>query len=248
VQTAPTTETPERPHERGRRDRAGARRRFRALGLLAASASALALCGCGGSRAPAVASITTTGSSSAGGTTAPSTTAPSTPAPSTAAGSDVTGSGSPSSAAQAGQDDALRYAQCMRESGVPGFPDPDAGGGFVFQDGGGVDPSSPSFKAAQATCRKLLPNGGPPAPGSSTHPSPQALAELVKAAQCMRRHGISDFPDPRTSVPSNPFPGGGGGVISDIDGVILVFPAALDMQSPAFTRAAAACDFPLHNH
>jgi hypothetical protein len=65
----------------------------------------------------------------------------------------------------------------------------------------------------------------------------------------MRRQGISDFPDPRTSDPSNPFPAGGpGGVISDIQGVILVFPAAIDTQSPLFTQAAKACGFPLHNH
>ena len=63
----------------------------------------------------------------------------------------------------------------------------------------------------------------------------------------MRRHGVHDFPDPRTSVPSNPF-GSGTGVISDIEGVILIFPSTIDQQSPAFTRAAAACAFPLHNH
>jgi hypothetical protein len=37
-------------------------------------------------------------------------------------------------------------------------------------------------------------------------------------------------------------------MVSDIDGVIFVFPASLDTQSQAFTRAAAACQFPLHNH
>ena len=62
-------------------------------------------------------------------------------------------------------------------------------------------------------------------------------------------HGIPQFPDPRTSVPSNPFGSGSGyGVISDIEGVILVFPSTIDEQSPAFTHAAAACAFPLHNH
>jgi hypothetical protein len=72
---------------------------------------------------------------------------------------------------------------------------------------------------------------------------------MVKVAQCMRRHGVPDFPDPRTSVPSNPFPvDSTGGVISDIDGVILVFPATVDEQSPSFTRAAATCQFSLHNH
>jgi hypothetical protein len=69
---------------------------------------------------------------------------------------------------------------------------------------------------------------------------------MLKVAHCMRRHGIADFPDPRTSVPSDiaRFVG----VISDIDGVILVFPSTIDEQSPAFAQAAAACGFPLHNH
>ena len=64
----------------------------------------------------------------------------------------------------------------------------------------------------------------------------------------MRRNGVYDFPDPRTSVPSNPFGSGVRRVISDIEGVILIFPSTIDQQSPAFTRAAAACAFPLHNH
>jgi hypothetical protein len=136
----------------------------------------------------------------------------------------------------------------MRANGVPNFPDPSAGGGFVFQAGSGVDPSSPAFTAARAKCQKLLPTIGL-APGSTTQPTAQWLAHMVKVAQCMRRRGIPDFPDPKTSVPSNPFPGGSpGGVISDIQGVILVFPSTIDMQSPLFTRAAAACGFPLHNH
>ena len=68
---------------------------------------------------------------------------------------------------------------------------------------------------------------------------------MVKAAQCMRAHGITAFPDPATKVTALPR---GGGVISDIGGVILEFPASLDIQSPAFVRAANACKFPLHNH
>jgi hypothetical protein len=65
-------------------------------------------------------------------------------------------------------------------------------------------------------------------------------------AQCMRRHGISNFPDPSATFPSHP--PAGGGVISDRDGVILVFPDTIDEQSPLFTRAAAACGFQLTNH
>jgi hypothetical protein len=76
------------------------------------------------------------------------------------------------------------------------------------------------------------------------------MAQMLKVSQCMRRHGISGFPDPRTSVPPHGLAGAGVGVgvISDIDGVILVFPSTIDEQSPAFTAAAAACSFPLHNH
>ena len=137
----------------------------------------------------------------------------------------------------------------MRADGVPNFPDPQPGGGFMFKAGTGIDPSSPAFKAAQAKCSKFLPSGGGLAPGTQTHPAAQWLARMVKAAQCMRAHGVPDFPDPRTSVPSNPFPAGsGGGVISNIEGVIFVFPDTLDMESPAFVHAAAVCKFPLHNH
>jgi hypothetical protein len=139
----------------------------------------------------------------------------------------------------------LRFAECMRSHGVPDFPDPSSGGGFVIGRESGIDRSSPAFEAARAKCWKLLPGGGPPGPGSTTHPSGPTFAHFVKVAQCMRRHGVADFPDPRTSVPSN---FGGRGVISDIDGVILVFPASIDTQSPVFTRAANACGFPLHHH
>ncbi len=90
----------------------------------------------------------------------------------------------------------------------------------------------------------------PPGPGSGAPPSAQALAKMLTVSQCMRSHGVPNFPDPRTSVPSNLHPPAAGAsrfVISDIEGVILVM-GSIDTQSPAFTRAAAACAFPLHNH
>jgi hypothetical protein len=188
--------------------------------------------GCGGSSpSPTVARL---GSASTSGSTA-------------VAGDGGASSGSPSPSAPGLA--ALAFAKCMRSNGVPGFPDPQAGGGFLFRADAGIDPPSPAFKAAQAKCHKLLPGGGPPGPGSTTNPSPQTLAHYLEVAQCMRKQGVYDFPDPRTSVPSNPFGSApGGGVISDIEGVILVFPSTIDQQSTTFTRAAAACAFPLHNH
>jgi hypothetical protein len=129
----------------------------------------------------------------------------------------------------------LKYASCVRKHGVPNFPDPNANDGFAIH----VDPASPAFRAAQATCHKLLPGGGPPARGSATHPSAQALAQMLKTSECMRSHGIHDFPDPGSRMPSNPPTRG---VVADTGGVILVFPSALAMRSPAFAQAEGACN------
>lgn len=133
----------------------------------------------------------------------------------------------------------------MRSSGVHDFPDPSPSGGFTIHTGSGVNPSSPAFKSAQSKCRQLMLGSGL-APGTTTHPTSQWLAQMVTAAQCMRRHGIPNFPDPTTTVP--PMPIDGRGVISDIDGVIFTFGDTIDTQSTAFVRAATACGFPLHNH
>jgi hypothetical protein len=194
------------------------------VAVLASAGPLLALAGCGGG-SPSngrVAHLATNAGSRttiSGGATGP-------------------GSGSPEA-------EALAFAKCMRSGGLPNFPDPKAGGGFEFQRGAGVDPSSPAFKAAQAKCKKFQPEG----PGSGPPPSAQTLAHYLKVAQCMRSHGVPEFPDPRTSVPSNLHPPAGASrfVISDIEGVILVM-GSIDTQSPTFTRAAAACAFPLHNH
>ena len=137
---------------------------------------------------------------------------------------------------------ALAFAQCMRARGVPSFPDPQPGGGLLFRAGNAVM-SSPAFRTAQAKCWKLLPGGGPPGPGSTTHPTAQTLAKLLRIARCMRQHGISDFPDPRTSVPSNLTPEVYAEV-TDFDGAILLFPRTLNLLAPAYRQDLAACGAP----
>ena len=128
----------------------------------------------------------------------------------------------------------LALAKCMRSHGVPNFPDPVGGG---FQVGPGLDLSAPAFKAAQAACQRFMPLlGGPGGPKFSE----QSLVRVRKTAVCMRAHGISQFPDPSTTRP----PASAlstAHVITDFDGAFLVFPSTLDMQSPAYTRAADAC-------
>lgn len=135
----------------------------------------------------------------------------------------------------------LGFARCMRSSGVPNFPDPTPGRGLLFPVGGGFNPSSPAVTAAQAKCKKLLPGGGLPGPGAKTHPSAQTLAKLVRIAECMRQHGVSQFPDPRTSVPANL---AGIDQITDFDGAILLFPHTLNLQAPAYKLALTACGAP----
>jgi hypothetical protein len=197
--------------------------RARLLVAAAPLSVALALAGCGGSSttSPSVAHL----SSGKGASTASSEGRGSSPE-------------SPASLQQA----MVAFAKCVRANGVPNFPDPSSGsGGFPVHARGLIN--SPLFKAAQAKCHKLVPEG----PGSGPPPSPQTLARFLNIARCMRRHGVSDFPDPRTSAPPNPL---GSGIVelSDIEGVILLFPSTIDQQSPVFTRAAATCAFPLHNH
>ncbi|WP_253888390.1 hypothetical protein [Actinokineospora diospyrosa] len=50
-------------------------------------------------------------------------------------------------------------ARCMRENGVPDFPDPDETGGIRIEadKDGGLNPESPEFKAAEQKCDRFLP-------------------------------------------------------------------------------------------
>lgn len=165
----------------------------------------------------------------------------SSPNPTTASGGSTASKSSAASASSSGPSasapGALAFARCMRANGVPNFPDPTPGGGFAFQ----APVSSPALKGAQAKCQKLLPGGGPPGPGSKTHPSAQTLGKLLKIAECMRTHGVPQFPDPRTSVPSNPV---GIREITDFDDAILLFPSTINMQAPAYRQALTACGAP----
>ena len=146
-----------------------------------------------------------------------------------------TASTSPSSSIS-GESPGLAFARCMRANGVPNFPDPLPGRGLQFS----VNPDAPAVRSAHAKCQKLLPGGGPPGPGSHTHPSEGTLVKLTRIAQCMRHHGVPQFPDPRTSVPAN---AGQGQYqeITDFDGAILLFPPTINLQAPAYRQALHAC-------
>lgn len=108
----------------------------------------------------------------------------------------------------------LAFAKCMRSHAVPNFPD-----GPNIPDGVA---QSPAFQSAAAVCRsKLQPGGGPHGVSESTKLS------LVRHAQCMRAHGVPNYPDP--NIPSHgPYDFGP--------------PASVNTNAPAFKHAATACE------
>ncbi|HVQ93076.1 MAG TPA: hypothetical protein VMU51_18715 [Mycobacteriales bacterium] len=80
----------------------------------------------------------------------------------------------PKQAAEA-QQHALAYSKCMRSHGIKNFPDPKfKGNSTELGLPKGLNPNTPQFRAADATCRKLVPgpDGGPggPGPGGGTGP------------------------------------------------------------------------------
>ena len=121
----------------------------------------------------------------------------------------------------------LQYAECMRRTGVPDFPDPTKTGIHINAGpGSDLNPNSPQFEHAQSVCQRLLPNGG------KLNPAARAalVAQALKFSQCMRAHGVTDFPDPQ--VQSN---GGIGIRISATPG------SDLNPNSPTFEAAQSAC-------
>ncbi len=127
----------------------------------------------------------------------------------------------------------LAIAECMRSHGVPNFPDPTLTSGGEGYPGGIVESSSgsltvdgipfsgPAFQSAEKRC-KLFGGGTAPPPISES----QKLA-LFHFAQCMRKHGVPNYPDPT-------FPAGGGIARQSVPG--------LNPDSPAVKQAAAACN------
>ena len=54
-----------------------------------------------------------------------------------------------------------QFARCMRENGIPNFPDPDENGGIqISPDELGVGPGDPAVEAAEEACRQYMGPGG----------------------------------------------------------------------------------------
>jgi len=50
-----------------------------------------------------------------------------------------------------------KFAQCMRDNGVPKFPDPSEDGGGIMLNGDDLDPKSETFKKAETACSQYQP-------------------------------------------------------------------------------------------
>jgi len=101
----------------------------------------------------------------------------------------------------------VKFAECMRANGVPHFPDPDTKGAVNF----GVDVSREVWLKAVDACKALKPPGA-----LSSKRTPKEQAASLRFAQCVRDHGVKDFPDPVNGepmidtykIPSSNKPGG----------------------------------------
>ena len=124
---------------------------------------------------------------------------------------DTTGSaGTTNGAADQGltkQEKAVKFAECMRASGVPHFPDPDPHGDTNF----GVDVTREVWLKAIDACKALKPPGA-----LSSKRTAKEQSATLRFAECIRRHGVRDFPDPVNGepvidtykIPSSNKPGG----------------------------------------
>jgi hypothetical protein len=113
-----------------------------------------------------------------------------------ATGTSATSSPSTSSGTSTYQK-AVAYAQCMRQHGVPNFPDPLPNGGFALGPavtGGKNGQVSPQYQAAVNACASLSPVGV-----LTPEQQQKALNQLLKVSACMRSHGFKNFPDPTFS-------------------------------------------------
>jgi hypothetical protein len=177
-----------------------------AIVVVAPIVVAFLLAACGGGSSPAsVAHI---------GKSAPTTTVPL-----------ATGSGGLPNLQQMYQD-TLAYAGCMRSHGDPSFPDPELVNNaheHGITMGQGVDQSSPQYVSANKTCKHLLPNNGN---GPTQGQLEQMMAQALKYSDCMRSHGLPNFPDPTESS---------GGISMRIGG------PGLDPNSPQFQTAQKEC-------
>jgi hypothetical protein len=142
--------------------------------------------------------------------------------PGAATGSPVTGA-SPSADGSTGL---LAYSSCMRSHGVPNFPDPASSGGIPKETGQQLGVSDSQLQAAQNACQHLIPPGESLSGQQIQTITAQQQQYYLKAAACMRSHGITNFPEPVFQNGQVEFP--------ELQHLV-------DLNSPQFTQAYHIC-------
>ena len=119
----------------------------------------------------------------------------------------------------------VRYASCMRTHGVPGVPVPIGfrNGKPVFdvQQDSTVNSHTPLYGRANVACRSLLLSPH----GAGEQITAKDQADYLKAARCMRAHGVREFPDPVFIGGQVSFP----------------VPTGVNVHSPQVLRAETTC-------
>lgn len=121
----------------------------------------------------------------------------------------------------------LAFSRCVRSHGVGDFPDPPAGAANTkFPSAQQLRVGSSQLNAGETGCQHLLPAGidGHFRPAEVSH----LLIGLVNFSQCMRHHGVQNWPDPTVGSGGRP-------------GFNLVGIQGLDANSPQFQHALHEC-------
>lgn len=135
-------------------------------------------------------------------------------------------------------------AQCLREHGVPDYQDPVlTADGHVFTDARSIQDAEAKMSSAQRTaaiaafeqaCGHLFAVAGLQPDDESPAP-PKLVQAGVRAAQCLRAHGLPNYRDPTSETPFTPGHGFG------ISGDELPNNGALGKQDPTVKNAFTAC-------
>lgn len=89
------------------------------------------------------------------------------------------------------------FPECMREHGAKDFPDQNGMDDQEFVEAiERANPESAAFKEALRACKDLQPPG---LLGGKS--SPEEMDQRLAFAQCMRKNGVKDFPDPINGEP-----------------------------------------------
>jgi hypothetical protein len=107
-----------------------------------------------------------------------------------------TGAASHTSTARArkltAQEKGVKFSECIRAHGVSDFPDPNAEGEYEY----GVSVTPAVWQKAVHACKELEPPGA-----LSGKRTPKQQTGALRFAQCIREHGVKDFPDPVNGEP-----------------------------------------------